>query len=74
MGAGGLLFLTRAAVCVGEPLETRFAIEGYPLEIKAKGRVARAEPGVVGIAFAETPPDLEEALRWLEADFLAALL
>ena len=74
VGAGGVLLFTRAAVSVGEPLETRFAIEGYPLEMKAKGRVARTEPGVVGIAFAETPPDLEEALLWLEADFLAALL
>ena len=74
VGAGGLLLFSRAAVCVGEPLETRFAIEGYPVEMKAKGRVARTEPGVVGIAFAETPPDLEEALLWLEAMFLTAML
>lgn len=74
VGVGGLLLLTRAAARVGEPMETRFTIQGYPIEIKAAGRVARSEPGVVGIAFAETPPDLEEALLWLEADFLAALL
>ena len=74
VGAGGLLLLTRAPVCIGQLLETRFTIEGYPVEFKVTGRVARTEPNVVGIAFAETPPDLEEALLWLEADFLAALL
>ena len=74
VGAGGVLLFSRAPVSVGEPLETRFAVEGYPVEMKAKGRVARTEPGVVGIAFAETPPDLEEALLWLEAMFLTAML
>ena len=74
VGAGGLLLFARAAVRVGDLLETRFAIEGYPIEFKVTGRVARTEPGVVGIAFAEAPPDLEEALLWLEAEFLAALL
>ena len=74
VGAGGILLLSRGAVCVGESLEVRFAIQGYPVEMKATGRVARTEPGVIGIAFAETPPDLEEALLWLEAEFLAAFL
>lgn len=74
VGGGGLLLLSRAAVRIGEPLQARFSIQGYPLEITAKGRVARTEPNVVSIAFAETPPDLEEALLWLEAGFLAALL
>ena len=74
VGAGGILILSRAAVAVGEPLDVIFSIQGYPLGIKAKGRVARTESGVIGIAFAETPPDLEEALLWLEAEFMAAFL
>lgn len=75
VGGGGILLLSRAAaVTVGEPVEVRFAIEGYPLEIQATGRVARSDSHAIGIAFAETPAELEEVLLWLEAGFLAALI
>ena len=75
VGNGGVLLLSRtASVTVGEPIEVRFAIAGWPVEIQAAGRVARTDSNAVGIAFAETPAELEEALLWLEASFLAALL
>jgi len=75
VGAGGILLLSRvASVRVGEPIEVRFAIEGYPLEIQAAGRVARTDSYAIGIVFAETPAELEEVLLWLEANFLAALI
>jgi len=75
IGAKGILLLSRtASVVIGEPIEVRFAIAGWPVEIQAAGRVARTDSNAIGIAFAETPAELEEALLWLEASFLAALL
>ena len=75
VGAGGVLLLCRTPkVTVGEPIEVRFAIAGWPVEIQAAGRVARTDSNAIGIAFAETPAELEEALLWLEASFLAAML
>jgi hypothetical protein len=75
VGGGGLLLLCRSAkVTVGEPVDVRFAIAGWPIEIQASGRVARTDSNAIGIAFAEPPAELEEAILWLEASFLAALL
>ena len=75
VGGGGILLLSRnASLTVGEPVEVRFAIAGWPVEIQGAGRVARTDSNAVGIAFAETPAELEEAILWLEASFLAALL
>ncbi|MGH9785507.1 MAG: PilZ domain-containing protein [Terriglobia bacterium] len=75
VGGGGILLLCRSAkVTVGEPIEVRFAIAGWPVEIQGAGRVARIDSNAIGIAFAETPAELEEAILWLEASFLAALL
>ena len=74
VGKGGVLVLTqRDAVAVGEPVDFRFTIAGYPVEVLAKGRVARTDTHAVGIAFAEVPAELDEALLWLEAGFMAAL-
>ena len=75
VGGGGILLLSRdAAVTVGEPVEVRCAVKGYPLEIQASGRVARTDSHAIGISFAETPAELEEVLLWLEASFMAALI
>ena len=75
IGGGGILLLSReAAVTIGEPVEVRFGIEGYPIELQAEGRVARTDSHAIGIVFAEAPAELDEALLWLEANFLAALL
>jgi hypothetical protein len=75
VGVGGILVLCRAAAAtIGEPIEVRFGIEGYPIEIQAEGRVARTDTHAIGIVFAEAPAELDEALLWLEANFLAAIL
>ena len=74
VGKGGVLLLAPSnAVTVGERVEVRFAIAGYPAEIEASGRVARTDTHAVGIAFAEVPAALDEAILWLEAGFMAAL-
>ena len=75
VGDGGALLLSRStSVTVGEPIEARFAIAGYPMEVQAKGRVARADTHVIGIAFTEPPPGLDELILWLEAGFLSTIL
>ena len=74
LGRGGLLAFCKAPLSLDDPLEVRFEIQGYPLVIQCNGRVARKEPGVLGIQFDEEPPEIEEVLLWLEAEFLALLL
>ncbi len=74
VGKGGVLLLTQKdAVTVGEPVEVRFTIADYPVEVLASGRVARTDTHAIGIVFAEVPAELDEAVLWLEAGFMAAL-
>lgn len=74
LGRGGVLLLgSPNSVTVGEQVRVRFGLEGYPLEIEASGEVVRTDEHAIGIAFAEVPVDLDEAILWLEAGFLATL-
>ena len=74
LGRGGVLVLAAAnPVIVGEEVRVRFALTGYPLEIEASGKVVRTEEHAIGVAFTEVPVDLDEAILWLEAGFLATL-
>lgn len=74
VGPGGLLLLSNATPPLGEPVEVRFTMEDYPLEVRAEGRVVHTDVAVVGIAFQEESESLEEVLLWLEAGFIAQLL
>ena len=74
LGRGGVLVLGPVnSVQVGEQVRVRFAMAGYPLEIEASGTVVRTEEHAIGISFTEVPVDLDEAILWLEAGFLATL-
>ena len=74
VGQGGVLLLApKDSVTVGEPIEVRFTIVVYPVEIQASGRVARTDTHAIGIAFSEASPELDGAFLWLEAGFLATL-
>jgi len=74
VGRGGVLVLAQSGVAaVGEYIEVRFTIEGYPVELRASGRVARTDTHAIGIAFAEVPAEFDEAILWLEAGFIATM-
>jgi hypothetical protein len=74
VGKGGVLVLAQSgAVTVGEQIDVRFTIEGYPVELQASGRVARTDTHAIGIAFAEVPTEFDEAILWLEAGFIATM-
>jgi hypothetical protein len=74
LGRGGALVLAASgSVKVGEQVRVRFALEGYPLEIETSGTVVRTDQHAIGVAFGEVPVDLDEALLWLEAGFIATL-
>jgi hypothetical protein len=47
---------------------------GYPIEIEASGKVVRTDDHAIGVAFTEVPVDLDEAMLWLEAGFIATVL
>jgi hypothetical protein len=72
---GGVLLLGAPnTVMVGEDVRVRFAMAGYPIEIEVPGEVVRTDEHVIGVAFSEVPVDLDEAVLWLEAGFLATIL
>lgn len=72
LGRGGVLVLASSnSVKVGEQVRVRFALSGYPLEIEASGNVVRTDEHAIGVSFTEAPVDLDEAILWLEAGFLA---
>ena len=75
IGRGGILVLASAnrGITVGEEIRVRFALAGYPLEIEVGGKVVRTDTHAIGVAFTEVPVDLDEAILWLEANFLATL-
>jgi hypothetical protein len=74
IGKGGVLLLAGAdLVAVGEQVRVRFVIDGYPVEIEARGRVARTDTHAIGIAFAEVPAEFDEAILWLEASFISTM-
>lgn len=74
LGRGGALVLAPLnSVTVGEPVRIRFAMSGYPIEMEVSGKVVRTEDHAVGIAFTEVPVDLDEAILWLEAGFIATM-
>jgi hypothetical protein len=74
LGRGGVLVLGAPdSVMVGEDVRVRFAMAGYPIEIEASGKVVRTDDHAIGVAFTEVPVDLDEAMLWLEAGFLATL-
>jgi len=74
LGRGGVLVLAPVgSVTVGEEVRVRFALTGYPLEIETSGRVIRTDDHALGISFTDVPVDLDEAILWLEAGFLATL-
>jgi PilZ domain len=75
LGRGGVLLLaTEGPAKAGEQIDVRFAIAGYPFEIRAKGQVVRTDSNAIGIAFADPPAELEKALLWLEAGSLSGLV
>lgn len=74
IGAGGLLVLASTPLPKGTPLQVRFVVKDYPLEVTVSGSVAHANEVTIGVMFAEEPEGLEEILLWLEAGFLAAML
>lgn len=74
VGKGGVLVLApRGSVKIGEQVDIRFAVAGYPVEIESKGRVVRVDICAIGIGFIDPPVELDEAVLWLEAEFLSAL-
>ena len=74
LGRGGVLVLGPAnSVQAGDQVHVRFAMAGYPVEIEVSGKVVRTDDHAIGIAFSEVPVDLDEAMLWLEAGFLATL-
>lgn len=74
VGKGGALVLApNHALTVGEQVEVRVAIAGYPASVSVSGRVARTDTHAIGISFSEIPVELEEAVLWLEAEFLATM-
>jgi hypothetical protein len=75
LGKGGVLVLASSdSITVGEPIHVHIAIVGYPVEIETNGRVARIDTHSIGIVFVDSPVELDEAVLWLEAGFLSALL
>ena len=74
LGSGGVLLLAPSdSVTVGEQIDVRLAIAGYPDEIEVKARVARIDTHAIGITFVDPPVELDKAILWLEAGFLSAL-
>jgi hypothetical protein len=74
VGSGGLLAFCDGSLSLGEPVEVRFQVQDYPLEVRVKGRVVHTAVGLVGVGFLEEPEELDEVLLWLEAGFLACLI
>lgn len=74
VGSGGLLAFSESSFPLGERVDVRFSIQGYPLEVQVKGRVVQTVAGLLGIGFLEEKDALDEVLLWLEADFTACLL
>jgi hypothetical protein len=74
VGTGGMLAFCDAPLGLGERVDVRFLVEGYPLEVKVQGRIVHTAVGLIGIGFLEAPESLDEVLLWLEAGFLACLL
>jgi hypothetical protein len=74
VGAGGLLMLTPVFLPKGLPVQVRFIVKDYPLEVAVHGTVAHSNDVTIGVMFGEEPEGLEEILLWLEAGFLAAML
>jgi hypothetical protein len=74
IGPGGMLAFCDGAPPLGEQVNLRFTIEGYPLEVQLVGRVVHTAVGLLGVAFLEEPEALDEVLLWLEANFLSCLL
>ena len=74
VGKGGVLVLVpNHGLAVGEQVHVRVSIAGYPTEIPVSGRIARTDTHAIGISFSENPVELEEAVLWLEAEFLATM-
>ena len=71
---GVLVFAPSNSVSVGEQINVRIAIAGYPVEIEATGQVSRIDTRAIGISFVDPPVELDDAALWLEAGFLSALL
>jgi hypothetical protein len=69
-----MLAFCDASLSLGERVDVRFTVEGYPLEVKVQGRVVHTAVGLIGIGFLDEPESLDEVLLWLEAGFMACLL
>jgi hypothetical protein len=74
VGAGGLLILSSSALPHGTPVNVRFIVKDYPIEVAVNGTVVHSTESTIGVMFGDEPEGLDEILLWLEAGFLAAML
>jgi hypothetical protein len=73
IGPAGLLAFSDAALPLGDRIDLRIAVQGYPAEVRMRGRVVHSAVGLIGVGFLDVPADLAQMLQWLEAQLEACL-